>query len=89
MLKSLYEHTTVRLPHSEIESAKFTFNTGVAQGIVISPLLFSRFINTLSRYLTDIGIHEKIGHKFPDIQQCNHIVFTDYATLYCLCLLLG
>jgi hypothetical protein len=83
------EHTTVRLPHSEIESAKFTFNTGVAQGSVLSPLLFSLFINTLSSYLTDIGIHKKIGHKIPGIQQFNHILFADDATLHCLCLLLG
>ena len=34
-----YEHTTVRLPLSEIESAKIAFNTGVAQGSVLFPLL--------------------------------------------------
>ena len=41
LLKSLYEHTTVRLPERGMGSAKITFDTGVAQGSVLSPLLFS------------------------------------------------
>ena len=41
LLKSLYEHTTIRLTHSDMGIAKITFNTGVAQGSVLSPLLFS------------------------------------------------
>jgi hypothetical protein len=41
LLKSLYKHTTVRLPETGMDSAKITFDTGVAQGSVLSPLLFS------------------------------------------------
>ncbi len=44
LLKSFYEHTTVRLPQAKVGSVKITFNTGVAQDSVFSPLLFSLFI---------------------------------------------
>jgi hypothetical protein len=59
LLKSYNEHTTVRLPQAKVGSVKITFNTGVAQGSVLSLLLFSLFINALSRYLDDIGNKEK------------------------------
>ena len=41
LLKSIYEDTIVRLPHSDMGRAKITFNTDVTQGSVLSPLLFS------------------------------------------------
>lgn len=77
LLKSLYEVTTVRLPQMDMKSAKITFNTGVTQGSVLSPLLFSLFINTLSLYLTEIGRSKNINHGLPNIDPFNHILFSD------------
>ena len=77
LLKSLYEHTTVWLPQTDMGSAKITFNTGVAQGSVLSPLLFSLFINALSLYLSEIDRNNNIHHVLPNIDPFNHILFAD------------
>ena len=77
LLKSLYEHTTVRLPQTDMGSVKITFNTGVDQGSVLSPLLFSLFINALSLYLSEIGRNNNIHHDLPNIDPFNHILVAD------------
>ena len=81
LFKLLYEHTTVRLPQSDMGSAKITFNTGVVQGSVLSPLLISLFINALSHYLDDIGTSKRISHGVQDILPFNHILFAGDMTL--------
>ena len=37
-LETLYEHTTVRLAPNDVQSATVTFDTGVCQGSVLSPM---------------------------------------------------
>ena len=81
LLKSLYEHTTVRLPQTDMGSAKIKFNSGVAQGSFLSSLLSSLFINALSRYLTDIGMDKRIHLGLPNIDPFNHILFADDMTV--------
>ena len=82
LLKSFYEYTTVRrLSQPEVESTKITFNTGMWQGSVLSALLFSLFINTLSRYLDKIGYTKNISHVLPNIAPFCHILFADDMTL--------
>ena len=44
-------------------------------------LLFSLFINALSRYLTDIAIDKRIHHGLPKISPFNHILFADDMNL--------
>ena len=41
--------------------------TDVSQGSVLPPLLFSLFINALSRYLDDIGTSKRISNGLQGI----------------------
>jgi hypothetical protein len=81
LLKSFYEYTTVRVPQTEMGSARTTFNTGEAQGSVLSPLIFSLFINALSRYLDDIRCTKNGSHDLPNIAPFCRILFADNMTL--------
>ena len=55
LLESIYQHTTVRMAPNGAEEATIIFQTGVAQGSVLSPLLFILFVNVLARMLTAVG----------------------------------
>ena len=55
LLVSLYEHSTVRMTPNDPHCATITFDTGVAQGSALSPLLFLVFMNALLGLITDRG----------------------------------
>ncbi|RZF38720.1 hypothetical protein LSTR_LSTR013745 [Laodelphax striatellus] len=55
VLKNLYDGSTSRVWGQEGLSEKFENGTGVKQGCLLSPLLFSLFVNDLEDYL-DGGI---------------------------------
>jgi len=62
LLEQIYDDASVRLAPNDEESATITFNTGVAQGSIISPQLFNIFINALLRMLTATVQREGISH---------------------------
>jgi len=62
LLEQIYDSATVRLAPNDAESAKITFDTGVAQGSITSPHLFNIFINALLRMLTATGQNHGISH---------------------------
>jgi len=62
LLEQIYDSATVRLAPTEGESAKITFDTGVAKGSITSPQLFNIFINALLQMLTATGQNQGISH---------------------------
>jgi hypothetical protein len=62
LLVSLYEHSTVRMASNDPQCATITFDTGVAQGSALSPLLFLVFMNALLWLITDRGRKLHVSH---------------------------
>ncbi len=62
LLESLYEHSTVRMAPNDQQCATITFDTRVAQGRELFPLLFLIFINVLVALVTDRGKKLRISH---------------------------
>ena len=81
LLESLYRNITVRLAPNDAEAATITFQTGVAQGSVLSPLLFILFVNVLARLLTAVGQDEQIEHDIENIPGLNNVFFCDDLSL--------
>ena len=62
LLIGLYANSTVRVAPNDEEGATITFDTGVAQGSALSPLLFLIFMNALLGLLTARGQQLHISH---------------------------
>ena len=84
LLMSLYEHSTVRVSPNDEQCATITFDTGVAQGSVLSPLLFLIFMNALLGLLTARGKKLQVSHGLPEhgVGQFNNMGFVDDLTLF-------
>jgi hypothetical protein len=82
LLESIYAKTTVRVAPNDHESATITFDTGVAQGSVLSPILFIIFINALIRLLTATGKKHNISHGLDRLPQMNNLAFCDDLSLF-------
>jgi hypothetical protein len=65
LLKAVYEHSIVRVASNDSTCAKIRFDTGVAQGSALSPLLFLLFMNALMCLLTEKG---KIGRLAMELK---------------------
>ena len=77
LLESIYQHTTVRMAPNGAEEATIIFQTGVAQGSVLSPLLFILFVNVLARMLTAVGRQQGVEHEIRNIPGFNNLFFCD------------
>ena len=62
LLVGLYANSTVRIAPNDDKGATITFDTGVAQGSALSPLLFLIFMNALLGLLTATGQELHISH---------------------------
>jgi hypothetical protein len=62
LLESLYAHSTVRMAPNDKQCATITFDTGVAQGSALSPLLILICMNALLGLVTDRGKRLHISH---------------------------
>ena len=62
LLEQIYDSAIVRLAPNDAESVTITFDTGVAQGSITTPLLFNIFINALLRMLTVTGQNQGVSY---------------------------
>jgi hypothetical protein len=81
-LESLYKHTSIFLPTPEGPGAHIKLNTGVAQGSVLSPMIFLIFITAASRLLKATGQAKGISHGLPQIDPFNHLAYADDFSIF-------
>ena len=73
-------HTTPQVDQDE--GATISFDTGVAQGSALSPLLFIIFMNALLRLLTAKGKKHGVWHGLAGADAFNNMGFVDDLSLF-------
>ena len=79
MLESIYNGTKSRVKIGNKISEDFVTNTGVKQGVIMSPLLFNMYINDLPEY-----IGTKNSAPELDGQKVNALLYADDLVLLSL-----
>ena len=82
LLESLYNHTSIYLPTPEGLGPPIKLSTGVAQGSVLSPMLFLIFITAVSHLLKTTGQVKDISHGLPQMDPFNNLAYADDFSIF-------
>ena len=63
VIKSLYRFTKSKILLGQDETDYFDIEAGVRQGCVLSPILFSIFVNKLAKEINESGIGIKVKNR--------------------------
>ncbi len=80
LLRSIYENVKVCVRSNNEMSESFSSNIGVRQGCILSPFLFSFFINEFATLVEQNGTHGIQLH--PDVIQLFLLLFADDIVLF-------
>ena len=81
IIQSLYKDTACQVVHNTNVSDPFTVNTGVRQGCLLSPLIFSLVIDWVMRTSMDPprGIQWTLMHKLEDLDFADDIALLAHS----------
>lgn len=78
VLQALFDNTTARIGIRGVNSESFSLSSGLLQGSILSPLLYSIFIDDLATMLQDVGINaESCGLSL------SYLLYADDIVLFC------
>ena len=65
LLYNIYSGSEIHVQWHSAQSMPFSLNNGVKQGAVLSPILFSIYIDSLLQKLKESGLGCHVGSYFP------------------------